>query len=332
MNQDNNAQLRRKIMGYLVSQAIFAVCELGVPDRLAAGPMPLPELARDRGADPDALRRFLRVLAGEGLFTEPAPDLFALAELGELLCTGADGSLHHLAGLMSGEAYQAWGAAPYSVRTGAAGFDQVYGMPYFAWLAENPAEAERFDQGQAGLVEVRLLPLLDRDWSGVTSVVDVGGGNGMLLARLAARHPHLTGVVFDLPHVVESAGPALTEVADRVGTAGGDFFDKVPPGADAYVLSQILHDWNDERAGVILANCRQAMPGNGRLFIVEQILDPDAGSGPAALLDLHMLVLLGGRERTRADWERLLHETGFVLESVTAGPRSSLLTARPRTS
>jgi hypothetical protein len=158
----------------------------------------------------------------------------------------------------------------------------------------------------------------------------VGGGNGVLLARLAARHPHLTGVVFDLPHVVDTAAGVLagTAVADRVTTAGGDFFDKVPAGADAYVLSQILHDWNDERAAVILANCRQAMPDHGRLLIVEHVLSPDAGSAPEALLDLHMLVLLGGRERTLDDWQRLLTATGFTLESVNPGPRSSLLTAR----
>ncbi|MGA3488580.1 methyltransferase [Micromonosporaceae bacterium DT55] len=332
MTMDANRELRRKIMGYLVSQAIFVLCELGVPDRLAGGPVRLDILAGASGAEPDALRRFLRVLVGEGLFTETTPDNFGLTPMGELLRTDVEGSLHHLAGLMGGEAYDAWGSASHSVRTGTAAFDQVFGQPYFSWLADHPAAAARFDLGQAGLVEMRLLPLLDRDWAGVTSVVDVGGGNGVLLARLAARHRHVTGVVYDLPHVVTTAGPLLRDVGvgDRVVTVGGDFFEKVPAGADAYVLSQILHDWNDERAGVILANCRQAMPDHARLLIVEQVLDDDAGADPAALLDLHMLVLLGGRERTRSDWERLLAGSGFVLDSVAPGPRSSLLTARPR--
>ena len=332
MMTDSNRELRKKIMGYLVSQAIFAICELGVPDQLAGGPVRLQELARDSGADPDALRRFLRVLAGEGLFTEIDHDEYTLTPVGALLRTDVEGSLHHLAMLMGAEAYEAWGAAVHSVRTGTAAFDHVAGKPYFEWLAEHPQAAERFDRGQAGLVELRLVPLLERDWAGVASVVDVGGGEGVLMARLAQRHRHLAGVVYDLPHVVSVAGALLGDlgVGDRVSMVGGDFFDAVPAGADVYVLSQILHDWNDERASLILANCREAMPDHGRLLIVEQVLEEKAGADPAALLDLHMLVLLGGRERTRSDWERLLETNGFVLDSVVAGPRSSLLTARPR--
>lgn len=327
---ERNECLRGKIMGYLVSRSIAAVCELGIPDRLADGPVPASTLAPAVGAHPGALSRFLRVLAAEGLFDEVEPDVFALTPLGALLRADTPGSLRHLVELMGGEAYEVWGAAEHSLRTGDAAFPQVHGQPYFEWLAAHPDAALRFDEGQAGLVELRQIPLLDRDWSGMTTVVDVGGGNGALMCRLLAGNPHLSGTVFDRPQVVAAAAPALAGfgVTGRSSVAEGDFFDRVPPGADAYVLSQILHDWPDREAARILHTCREAMHARSRLLLVEQVLPEGAGSSAAALLDLHMLVLLGGQERTRAQWEHLLSQAGFRLESVTEGPRSSVLEAR----
>ncbi|MGW1539055.1 methyltransferase [Streptomyces sp. NPDC002309] len=326
----HNELLRRKIMGYLVSRSVFAVCELGVPDRLADGPLPVPELARAVGAHPGALGRFLRVLAGEDLFDEVAPDVFGLAPLGRLLCADTPGSLRQLVELMDGEAYRVWEAADHSLRTGEAAFPHVFGQPYFPWLTEHPDAAKRFDEGQAGLVELRLLPLLGLDWSGARSVVDIGGGTGALLSRLLTRNAHLSGTVFDLPHVVTAAASALADasVADRATVTEGDFFERIPRGADVYVLSQILHDWADDDALRILRRCREAMDADSRLLIVEHVLPENAGAGAAGLLDLHMLVLLGGQERTRAQWESLLARGGFRLASVTEGPRSSVLEAR----
>lgn len=327
---EHNERLRGKIMGYLVSQSISAVCTLGVPDRLADGPLPVAGLAQAVGAHPGALGRFLRVLAGEDLFDEVEPGVFGLTPLGALLRADTPGSLRHLAELMSGEAYTVWGAADHALRTGDAAFPHVYGQPYFEWLTAHPDAAKRFDAGQAGLVELRLIPLLNRDWSGVGTVVDVGGGTGALLSRLLAGNVHLSGTVFDQPHVVAAAAPVLAEagVADRASVAEGDFFDEVPPGADAYVLSQILHDWADRDAVRILERCREAMHAHSRLLVVEHVLPENAGSGSAALLDLHMLVLLGGQERTRSQWEGLLSQGGFRLASITEGPRSSVLEAR----
>ncbi|MFE1145981.1 methyltransferase [Streptomyces albidoflavus] len=328
---EHNEVLRRKIMGHLVSRSIAAVCALGVPDHLAAGPVTVAGLAEAAGTHEGALRRFLRVLAGEGIVEEKAPDTFGLTALGELLRTDVPGSLGHLAELMSGEAYTVWGDAEHSLRTGRAAFPHVFGEPYFSWLAARPEAAERFDRGQAGLVELRLLPLLGLDWRTVTSVVDVGGGNGALLARLLTDHPKLQGTVFDQPHVVAAAPKVLAEagVTARSTVTGGDFFDKVPAGADVYVLSQILHDWDDDDAVRILKRCREAVPSHGRLLLVEQVLPNDAGAGAAALLDLHMLVLLGGQERTLAHWEQLLDRGGFRLGPRADGPRSSVLEASP---
>ncbi|MEU5881423.1 methyltransferase [Spirillospora sp. NPDC047279] len=328
---DANADVRRKIMGFIVSQAIHAVCELEIPERLAAGPATTAALAESAGADADALRRFLRVLAAEDLVTQEPGDTFALTPAGRLLCADEPGSLRHFAELMSGEAYVAWSRAAHSLRTGEAAFDAVYGSPYFDWLAGHPEEAEAFNRAQAGLVELRLLPLLEWSWGGAGTVVDVGGGNGVLMSALLAARPELKGVVFDLPHVVDEASRTLDAagLGDRARCAGGDFFAGVPDGGDVYVLAQILHDWADDEAVAILRRCREAMPGDGVLLLLEQVVPEDGGPHPAKLLDLHMLVLLGGRERTAGEWEALLGRGGFGLAAAAQGPRSTLIEARP---
>lgn len=326
-----NLELRRKIMGFIVAQAIHAVTEAGVVDALAGGPRPAAELAAATGTDPDALRRFLRALAGEGLFVEEPAGTFALTEVGALLRSDTPGSLRHFSRLMVDEAYQVWELAGHSLRTGEAAFAHRFGRPMFDWLADHPEKAAGFSAAQAGLVELRLLPLLDHDWSGVSTVVDVGGGNGGLLARLLARHAHLAGTLLDEPHVVEQARAHLAEagVGDRCRLVPGDFFAAVPGGGDTYVLAQILHDWDDEHAGRILARCREAIPEHGRLLILEQAIAEDGQPHPAKLLDLHMLVLLGGRERTEAEWRALLAAAGFSVTAISPHARSSLIEARP---
>ncbi|MFB8765415.1 methyltransferase [Nocardiopsis alba] len=319
----HNAAMRRTIMGFIVSRAVCAVTRAGIPDLLADGPRGVAELAGASGTDPGALGRFLRVLSAEGVLIEPEPGLYALSEAGNLLRADAPGSLRHFTELMSAEAYLVWGAAEESLSSGGSAFPSMFGSSYFTWLTDRPEAAERFDRAQAGLVELRLLPLLDWDWSAVDSVVDVGGGDGSLLRKTLADHPHLSGTLLDLPHVVENAEE------DGVARVSGDFFEGVPEGADVYVLSQILHDWDDSEAVRILRACRKAIPAHGRLLVVEQILRNDGLPDPALLLDLHMLVLLGGRERTEPEWERLFAEGGFTLTSTRTGPRSALLEARP---
>ncbi|MGW5675985.1 methyltransferase [Streptomyces sp. NPDC003860] len=327
--QAANQELRRRIMGYIVSQSIFTVNELRIADRLGGEARSVTDLARECSVDADALHRTLRLLAAEGLFHEGPTGSFRLAALGDLLRTEAPGSLHEFVNLMAGESYRVWAESAYSVRTGKPAFDLVHGMPHFNWLAEHPDAARDFNRAQASLVTQRSLPLLERNWQGVKTVVDVGGGNGQLLATLLSQQPHLEGVLFDLPHVVTEAQAKLTEsgVRDRTRIVGGDFFAEVPTGGDVYVLAQILHDWNEEQALGILRSCRKALPGHGRLLILEQVIPEDGEPHPAKFLDLHMLVLLGGRERTETDWRSLLADSGFQLESVEQGARSSLMTA-----
>lgn len=331
MTDHANAELRRKIMGFIVAQAIHAVTEAGVVDRLAEHPRTVAELAAATGTDPDALHRFLRALTAEGLFVEDPPGTVALTEMGALLRSDAPGSLRHFSALMTGEAYQVWELAGHSLRTGTAAFAQRFGKPLFDWLAEHPDKAAQFNTAQAGLVQLRLLPLLDHDWSDVATVVDIGGGNGGLLSRLLTRHRHLHATLLDLPHVVEQASATLAAagVADRCQLVPGDFLTTVPDGADAYVMAQILHDWDDDKAAQILHRCRAAMPDNARLLVLEQAIPDHHQPHPAKLLDLHMLVLLGGRERTETDWHNLLGKTGFTVTAITHHARSSLIQARP---
>ncbi len=318
------ADVRRMIMGGVLAQAVHAVTELGVVDRLATGPATAAGLAAELGADEDALTRFLRALAGEGLFAV-ADGEYSLTPAGAALRSDVPGSLRHLSRLMTGEAYRVWELASLSLRTGAPAFETMFGAPLFDWLAARPDRQAEFAEAQAGLVRARLRPLLERSWDGAGHVVDVGGGNGMLLRALLAAHPGLRGTVFDLPGVA----PAEAGLPDRCRFVGGDFFTSVPPGGDVYVLAQILHDWDDERATRILRACRTAMPDGARLLVLEQVVPDDGGPHPAHLLDLHMLVLLGGRERTEADWRRLLAAGGFAVREVTHGERSSVLEAVP---
>lgn len=328
MNEAANTHVRRLIMGGVVAQAIAAVTELGVVDRLAtSGPATATELATALNADSDALQRFLRALTAEGLFVNDG-GRFSLTDAGTLLRSDVPGSLKYFSRLMVDEAYRVWEHAGYSLRTGKRAFDDVFGKPLFEWLADNPARSAEFNEAQGELARLRLLPLLDMSWAGVTTVVDVGGGNGQLLATLLDRHDTLAGILLDRHEVIEQAAIQLRDYPCRL--VGGDFFDAIPTGGDVYVLAQILHDWDDTDAARILRRCHEAMRPGARLLILEQVVPEAGGPHPATLLDLHMLVLLGGRERTDGDWHRLLGSAGFTVTGITIGPRSALIEATPQ--
>jgi DNA-binding HxlR family transcriptional regulator len=319
------------ISGMMRTQTIAAIAALGVADAIAAGVTGTDALAREVGADADALSRMLRLLEADGLVARDAPDVWRLTETGELLRDGVENSMRHLAMFFASELYDAWAGAESSLRGGPVAFSERFGMPFFDWVQTHPDMARRFDLAMSGTTAPRLVPLLERDWTSVATVVDVGGGNAALLETVLTRFPQLEGVSFDLPGVSERAAARLagSPVAGRLRTEGGDFFEAVPGGGDAYVLAQVLHDWPDEACLRLLRACRRAAGERSVLLVLEQLVPDGAEPSPVKLLDLNMLILLGGRERTRREYETLFAAAGWKLTDVRAGPRSSLLEAVP---
>lgn len=319
-------RLLRLITGYWVTQLIHVVARLEIADRLAGGSRTSEALAAECGVRARELHRVLRALAAEGLFTEVAPGRFAVTALGALLQKNRPGSLHARAIVSGGKDYAAWGALLHSVQTGQPAFDQVHGEDHFTWLQGQPDVAAAFHETMTQFAAQYYRAVVEAlDFGRFRCVVDLGGGHGQLLALILARHPSIRGILFDAPHVIAGAGGPLRAagVASRCEPVGGDFFIDVPTGGDAYVMSHILHDWDDESAARLLQTLRRAVVAGTRLLIVEKIIPPGDGPGLAKLMDLHMLVLTGGLERTEGEFRELLTRAGFRLERVT--PTASIM-------
>lgn len=314
-------RLLRLVTGYWITQMIHVVARLGIADRLAGGPRTAEALAVECGARPRELHRVLRALASEGLFAEVAPGAFGLTPMGDLLQARHPGSLHARALVSGTKDYAAWGALLHSVQTGQPAFDQVHGEDHFQWLSRHPEMAAAFHETMTQLAAEYYRAVVDAyDFGAFGRVVDVGGGHGQFLAFILARHARLRGVLFDAPHVIAAAGAPLRAagVADRCALEAGDFFSAVPAGADAYVMSHILHDWDDAAARRILDAVRRAMAPGARLLVVEKLIPPGDGPSLAKLMDIHMLVLTGGLERTLGEFDALLRGAGFRLARATA--------------
>ncbi len=315
------AELFRLISGYRVSQALYVVATLGIPDLLTDGPRDSDELAQVTGMQAGTLYRVLRFLAGVGIFREEAPRRFALTPLGAGLRADMPGSIRSTALMLLDEVHwTAWGQLRHSVRTGETAFAQVHGVGNFDYFAQHPVTAAVFHQAMTSSTARSGGALAQAyDFAGIRRLVDVGGGHGLLLATMLQAHPTMRGVLFDRPEVVAGARPTLEEagVANRCEIVGGDFFAAVPPDGDAYLLRQIIHDWDDARATVILANCRQAMGAYGRLLVVERGIAPDLRQAlPVLHLDLEMLVNVGGLQRTDAEYAALFTAAGVRLSAI----------------
>jgi len=317
------AILLQMMTGYWVSQALYVAAKLGVADLLADGPRPVEDLAATTQTDAPSLRRVLRALASADVFTEASPGTFALTPLAALLRTGTPDSMRALAIMYAEEQYRAWGDVLHSVRTGQPAFEQQFGTSYFAYLSQHPEADRVFNQAMTGYTTELVGAVLEAyDFSPFRTIVDVGGSYGTLLAAIVRSNPEARGILFDQPHVVVAAQAhlALAGVAERCTTVGGDFFVELPADADAYVLAQILHDWDDERSVAILGQCRRAMPAHGKLLVIELVLPPGEEPFVGKWLDLHMLVLLGARERTAAEYGALFQAAGFELARVVPTP------------
>ncbi len=310
--------LNRMIVGSWVTQAIYVAAELGIADLLEAGPRTSGELARETGADGGSLYRVLRALASIDVFHEDGEGRFSLTPMGKLLGTGSPGSKRALAIMAGAEFYRSWGGILSAVQTGEAVFDDVFGKPFFQYMSDNPDRWRIYDAAMTGVHDSETKPVLDAyDFSSFRTVVDVGGGNGLALAAILRRHPGLRGILFDLPPVAERAREVLagSGVSGRCSFIGGDFFESVPTSADAYLLRHVIHDWKDGEAIAILRNCRDAMQPEGRVLVVETVIP--SGNGPCfgKWLDLMMLVV-GGRERTREQYSELFTAAGLRLTRI----------------
>jgi hypothetical protein len=323
--------LMQMVTGYAGAQVIHVAAQLGLADLLAAGPRPVEELAAATGTHAPSLRRLVRALTALGVVAEAEGGRVALTPLGGPLRAAAPDSVRDAVLFLGGEwCWRAWGDLLNSVRTGAPGFDRVFGMSnfdYWAHDADAGAIHDAFFRAQARTTGPPIVAAYDFGRFG--TVVDVGGGTGALLAAVLQAHPASRGVLYDLPHVVAGAGPVLAAagVADRCAAVGGSFFEAVPAGGDAYLLKYVLHDWDDERAVAILRRCRAAAAPGAVLLVVEQVLPERLAPGAAARrvtrLDLQMLVMTpGGRERTEREFRALLAAADFAL-------RATLPTASP---
>ena len=325
------AALAELLGGYMRTQAIAVVAHLGVADAVGDEPVGIDELAARAGADAPTLYRVLRLLASHGIFAEAAPRAFVRTRLSDGLRSDARLSARHTAMFWASEPYRVAGELLAVVRTGEPAAERVLGMPFFDHLAEDPAASDTFNRAMAGGAGARATAALEHDWAGHATVADIGGGDGSLLRVLLAAHPHLRGVVFDLPHVAAEAERAFAAagLGGRATAVGGDFFADAVPPADVHVLAQILHDWDDDRAIAILRGSRAALAGHGRLLVIELIVPDGDDPSFAKELDLLILTLVGGRERSEPEWRALLRAGGFDLVSITPVAGTNLLEAVP---
>ncbi|MGD1002223.1 MAG: methyltransferase [Candidatus Brocadiia bacterium] len=322
------------INGYQHTALICLAARLRLADHLGNGPRTSAQLAQALGAHAPSLHRVLRGLVTLGVCSEAPDGRFALTALGAELRSDSPAAARGLA-LLTGEEYApAWGNLLYTVMTGEPAFRHCFGMNTLEHRAKHPELNDHFNKGLAlGAARVAPAILAAYDFSAFRSVTDVGGGQGALLAALLQAHPHLNATLFERPPVAAAARAQFQAagVSERCRVVEGDFFDHLPGGADALILKSVLHDWDDERAAALLRNCRQALSAQGRLLIIERLLPERAADDPAAIVvDLQMLALTGGRERSEADHRALLNASGFALARVlrTAAGFSILEAAR----
>ena len=312
--------LRRLIDGYQFTQAIHVAATLGIADLVAAGPRTASELAAESGSDERSLYRLLRALASVGVFHEKDGKRFSSTPLSERLQTDADGSLHGWAAFVGRRpSWEAWGSLLHSVRTGENAFQHVHGTDVWTHRARDPGENAAFDHAMTSVTRSVNRSLLDAyDFSRFSTVVDVGGGRGALLAGLLEVYPDMRGVLFDQPHVVDGVAADIErDVAARLAIVAGSFFESVPDGGDAYLLKAIIHDWEDAEAVRILESCRRAARSGASVLIVERELGEPNSDPVVKFGDLNMLVNPGGCERTTDELASLMSSAGFRFVGAT---------------
>ena len=320
--------------GYWVSQAIYVAAKLGIADLLKDGPQSCVALATATGADTPSLFRLMRALASVGVFSHVQGDCFALSRLGESLQTEVQGSLRAMVITIGEIHYRACGDLLHSVKTGSPAFNNVFGATLFDYLQQNVGAADAFNQGMANVSSMLAYAvLMAYDFAGISSIVDIGGGQGKLLEKILQFNPDIRGTVFDTASTIQRAKQQLGNSAwsRRCSYVTGNFFTSLPQGADAYILCGVIHDWDDSRAITILRNCHRAMAEKGRVLLVDMVVPDTDAMSFSKLLDLNMLAMTGGRERTKAEFRALLDAADYKLTRIipTMAPQS-VLEAVPR--
>jgi len=306
--------------GYRISQCLYVVAKLGIADLLKDGAKHCDVMATATNTNSDSLYRLLRALASIEVFKESKPKCFELTPLGTCLQSDAPGEISSFIIIQAEQNYQAWGHLIHSVRTGENAFEHLHGMNVFDYQQQNVALAELFDGYMVKRTEKTKAAILEAyDFSEFSKLVDVGGGEGTLIAAILQHYPHLTGILFDRPLTIEKAQEKLSTagVGDRCSLVSGSFFESIPTGGDLYILKNILHNWDNDRALTILKNCHQAMNENGKLVAIELIIPQGNDADNGKFHDLQMLVTFAnGRERTEQEYDNLLNLAGFKLSKI----------------
>jgi len=325
-------QMMQFIHGYISSQAIYVAAKLGLADLIGDAPRTVKELATETKTHAASLRRLLRALASLGIFAEDANGDFNNTPLSLTLRSDDPRSMRGAAIMYSSPPiWTSWGQLCESVMTGQPSFDRIHGTPFFEYLDSHPDDAATFNAAMTSGSSVMVSAILSAyDFSRFRRVVDVGGGQGTLLHAILLANPKLHGVLVDLPPVVAGAASLRNgAIGNRCEIVGVDFFQSIPAGADAYVMKHVIHDWNDEDALKILSNCRRVMPVDGTLLLVEWVLKPSNQPDIGKLLDLNMLVNLGGLNRTEVEFQSLLRQASFSLTRIIPAGPASIIESTP---
>ncbi len=315
-----DAVLLQMLFGAQMQRSVCVAAKLGIPDLLAERAQTAEELAGKTSTHAPSLYRLLRTLASIGVFAENAEKKFELTPISALLRSDVPNSVRDFAVMMGEDwIWQAWAELPYSVKTGGVAHEKAQGMGSFEFFQKNAEAGKVFNAAMTNFTRAIIPAAVEAyDFSRINRLVDIAGGHGLLLAGILKANPHLRGVLFDLPFVIEGAGALLDEqgVTDRVELVSGNFFESVPAGADAYMMKHIIHDWDDESSIKILKNIRAAMSENGKVLIIEMVVPDGNEPSPSKALDILMLVMEGGKERTKEEYRRLLEASGFKLTRI----------------
>jgi ubiquinone/menaquinone biosynthesis C-methylase UbiE len=316
MNDSNlQDQLARLVSGYWYTQTIYVATKLGIAELLKDGPKSAQELAQATGTNPRALYRLLRALASISIFAEEQGQ-FSLTPLAECLL---DPSTKAMATMRGDFQYRAWGELLYSIQTGESAFEKLHGKPIFDYLTENPETGNLFDQAMIGVHGRETEAMLEAyGFTGIKTLADIGGGSGSVITAILKKYEAMQGIIFDLVGVMERTKANLTAAGleGRCQIVAGNFFEAVPPGADAYLMRHILHDWDDDKSLTILRNCRQVMTSGSRLLVVEGVVPPGNEASVSKFFDLAMMVSPGGMERTEDEYRQLFDAGGFRLKRI----------------